>query len=277
VLASGMISSAQGLVEVPHLTGPVGLKQLAQGMQQVAMPDVVQQPLWIIPGVRNPLGTVDISNFEAMDMMRGEEVEVMGLIARLRLSGPAMFILPGSHTKLVNIDEHGRITGCATTIAGELLQVITQGTLISQSLQGGFADEFVPEMVRAGALAAQKTGLARACFGVRTLANFAQIARNDLANFLLGAVLSADLQALKNSSAIQMHPETPIVISGKKILRQTLELLLQEQNFFYGHRDVASDAQQADLAGFGALCVAGARGLTDPASLSFDTSPEENL
>lgn len=260
-LASGMITSAMGLIEVPHLVAPAGLAQLAQGMLCISMPEVFSQPLWLIPGVRNPVDPVGLHNHEAMDMMRGEETEAMGLLARLDLAGRAMLIMPGSHTKLVGIDERRCIAGCATTLAGELLQVITQGTLISQSLGADFAQTFSPEMVLAGAAAAQKTGLARACFSVRTLAQFTEVQRDERANFLLGAVLSGDVLALKNSSAIQMRPDTPIVISGKPMLRQALALLIQENGFFYGKRIVVSDTQQADLAGFGAITIAQARGL----------------
>ena len=225
------------------------------------MPDVFCQPLWLIPGVRNRVDPVGLHNHEAMDMMRGEETEAMGLLVRLDLTGPAMLIMPGSHTKLVSIDAQGRIASCATTLAGELLQVITQGTLISQSLGADFAHTLLPGMVLAGAHAAQTTGLARACFSVRTLALFTEVQREERANFLLGAVLCGDVLALKNSSAIQMRPDTPIVITGKRMLRQALDLLIGENGFFYGPRSVVNDEQQADLAGFGALAIAHARGL----------------
>lgn len=261
VLASGMITSAMGLHELPHLIAPVGLAALAQGMQRVDMPDVFAQPIWMIPGVRNQVEQVDLDNHEAMDMMRGEETEVIGLLERLDLQGRAMLIMPGSHTKLVSVDDKRQIVGCATTLAGELLQAITQHTLISQSLDHGFAEQLAPEMLLAGAAAAQQTGLARACFSVRTLGLFAKTGRDERANFLLGAVLSGDVLALKNSCAIHMLPDTPIVITGKPMLRQALALLIQASGFFYGKRIVVSDEQQADLAGFGALTIARARGL----------------
>lgn len=261
VLASGMITSSMGLLELPHLIAPVGIAQLAEGMRRVDMPEVCTQPLWLIPGVRNAVQQVGLHNHEAMDMMRGEETEVIGLLSRLGLEGRAMLIMPGSHTKLVSIDDEARIAGCASTIAGELLQVITQGTLISGSLDAMFAQSFLPDMVLAGAAAAQNTGLARACFNVRILAQFTEVQRNERANYLLGAVLSGDVLALKNSSAIQMRPDTRIVIIGKPLLRDALALLIAENGFFYGKRSVVSDEQQADLAGFGAIAIARARGL----------------
>jgi 2-dehydro-3-deoxygalactonokinase len=273
-LASGMITSAMGLIEIPHLSAPAGLDELAQGMVRIAMPEVFPLPLWLIPGVRNQVDQVGLHNHEAMDMMRGEETEVIGLLARLEVKGRAMLIMPGSHTKLVSVDERRQITGCATTLAGELLQVISKQTLISQAVESEFAETLVPDMILAGALAAQQTGLARACFSVRTLGQFGNTDRNQRANFLLGAVLSGDLLALKNSSAIHMRPDTPIIITGKPMLRQALALLIRENGFFYGKQIAVSDEQQADLAGFGAITIARARGLlAAPQQSSTDAPP----
>ena len=261
VVASGMITSPMGVQEVPHLPAPAGLAQLAKGMQSVSLPDVLDLPLWLIPGVRNQHGAIGLHNVEAMDMMRGEETEVVALLDRLQLQGAATLIMPGSHTKLVSVDEQRRILGCATTIAGELLQAISQHTLIRQSVDGEFAESLVPKMLLAGAAAAQKTGLARACFSVRTLGQFGAVERNERANFLMGAVLSGDLLALRNSSAVQMRPDTTLVITGKAMLRQALALLIEEHGFFYGKRIVVDDGQQANMAGHGALLIAAARGL----------------
>lgn len=261
VVASGMITSPMGVQEVPHLPAPAGLAQLAKGMQSVSLPDVLDLPLWLIPGVRNQHGAIGLHNVEAMDMMRGEETEVISLLDRLQLQGAATLIMPGSHTKLVSVDEQRRILGCATTIAGELLQAISQHTLIRQSVDGEFAESLVPKMLLAGAAAAQKTGLARACFSVRTLGQFGAVERNERANFLMGAVLSGDLLALRNSSAVQMRPDTTLVITGKAMLRQALALLIEEHGFFYGKRIVVDDGQQANMAGHGALLIAAARGL----------------
>jgi 2-dehydro-3-deoxygalactonokinase len=257
-VASGMITSNAGLHEVPHRLAPAGLQELAAGMVRADQPDLFAGPLWFVPGVRNRDGQVNLHNHESMDMVRGEETEIMGLHRRLQLRERAMFILPGSHTKLLSVDEDGRILGCATTIAGELLQAISEHTLVKQSVDG-FGKVLHAEQVRAGAATARKVGLARACFSVRILAMFSEVETDERASFLLGAVLADDLLALKNSSAIQMRPDTTIVICGKPMLRDALALLLEEQDFFYGKRIVVDDATQANLAGAGALALVSAR------------------
>ena len=185
-VASGMITSALGLHEVPHLTAPVGLDDLARGMVCVALPEVFAKPIWFIPGVRNDVAEIGLDNCEAMDMMRGEEVEVMGLLAHGDLAGPLMVILPGSHTKFISLDEHGRIIACATTLAGELLQTISQNTILAKSLNNKFADAINPDMLLAGAELAGRTGFGRACFSVRILDQFMPCDANDRSQFLAG-------------------------------------------------------------------------------------------
>ncbi len=261
VLGSGMISSNVGLFELPHVLAPAGLQQLARGMVSVNIPEVFSKPIWFVPGVRNVVDNIGLHNCEAMDMMRGEEVEVIGVIDQLGLTGPAMMVMPGSHSKFVCIDDKNRITGCVTTLAGELMYVITHNTILAQSLESSFATSINPEMLLAGAQSAQTIGLGRTCFNVRILDQFTIYERNDRANFLLGAILGADLLTLKNSTAIKMMPGTPTVICGKPVMKEALALLIQNDDYFSGKVTVVSDEMQTHLAGLGAIRVATARGL----------------
>ncbi len=266
VLGSGMISSNLGLFELPHVLAPAGIQQLARGMVSVTIPEVCSKPLWFVPGVRNVVENIGLHNCEAMDMMRGEEVEVMAVIQQLQLQGPAMLVLPGSHSKFVCLDDSNRITGCVTTLAGELMYVITHNTILAQSLEAQFATSIQPEMLLAGARSAQSIGLGRTCFNVRILDQFTIYERNDRANFLLGAILGADLLTLKNSSAIKMLPGTPVIVCGKPIMKEALALLIQHDDYFSGSITVLSNEIQAHLAGRGAIAVARARGLIKTSS-----------
>jgi 2-dehydro-3-deoxygalactonokinase len=116
-------------------------------------------------------------------------------------------------------------------------------------------------MLLAGAQSAQTIGLGRTCFNVRTLDQFTIYQRNDRANFLLGAILGADLLTLKNSTAIKMMPGTPVIICGKPIMKEALALLIQSDDYFSGKVTIVSNEMQEHLAGYGAIRVATARGL----------------
>ena len=234
ILASGMITSNVGLCEVPHVIAPAGTKELARGLTMSRMEAVVEQPIWFVPGIKNNVAAVDLSTYEAMDIMRGEEVETFGLIEQLKLQGPAIFVLPGSHSKFISIDADNRVTACLTTLAGELLDIITGHTILAGALGRSFAQEFDEPSLLEGARCAKRVGLGRACFSVRILELFSATNANQRANFLLGAVLATDLMALKNSSALRWIPDTPIVITGRRVIRQALQTLVHDDSSFQG-------------------------------------------
>ena len=261
IVASGMITSNVGLHEVPHLNAPAGIEDLAAGMVDAVVPEVADQPIWFIPGVKNSIGTVDIDNCEKMDIMRGEEVEAFGLIRRLGLREPAVFILPGSHTKFIIMDDRQRIAGCLTTMAGELLSVITNNTILANALQNSFVSSVDEQMVLKGAECARQVGLSRACFTVRILDQFTECVVEEKANFLLGAMIQTDLTALRYSRTFSVRPEMPVFITGKREMRTAFHAVLRQDNFFRGQLQAVGDEALEDVAGYGAMTVARARGI----------------
>lgn len=261
LIASGMITSNLGLHEVPHVEAPAGLKDLAAGMVSAVISEVAAKPIWFVPGVKNSLSGMAVAGYEAMDIMRGEEAEIVGILATLRLKGRVLFVLPGSHTKMASVDSEGRITGCVTTLAGELLEVITRQTILANSLDHAFASGLSETMLLAGAEQAGEVGLGRTCFTVRILDLFGGRPVNDRANFLLGAVLGTDVLAMKNSAALTVEPDMPVIIAGKKLLKEALAVLIRNDGFFRGEILMLDDSQYKDSAGFGALAIAKARGV----------------
>lgn len=261
IVASGMITSNVGLHEVPHLAAPVGIEELAAGMVDAVVPEVSDKPIWFIPGVKNNIGTVDIDNCEKMDIMRGEEVEVFGLVRKLAVREPAVFILPGSHTKFIIMDDRQRITGCLTTLAGELLSVITNNTILANALHNSFVGRVDEQMVLKGAECARQVGLSRACFTVRIIDQFTDCVVEEKANFLLGAIVETDLMALRCSRTFSVRPEMPVFIMGKRELREAFHVVLRQDHFFQGMLQPVDDEVLDDIAGFGALTVARERGI----------------
>ncbi|SCM71213.1 putative 2-dehydro-3-deoxygalactonokinase protein [uncultured Pleomorphomonas sp.] len=259
-LASGMITSNAGLREIPHLAAPAGKAELAAGMQAVELPGVCDRPIWLIPGVKSHGGGVGLDDCDAMDIMRGEETEAMGVLSALGIGGPAVLALPGSHAKFVGIDAAGRITGSMTTISGELLDAISRHTLIAGSVDHGFADEVEPEALLKGAAMGAKLGVARSAFLVRLLDLFGDLDRNGRASFLLGAVLAGDLAALKSGASLKGTAESRIIVAGKAGLRDALVALFTADRHFTGPVETVPDGIHS-VSALGAMEVARARGL----------------
>lgn len=198
-VASGMITSGLGLLEIPHLPAPVTAADLRRGMREQCFADIAPFPIAFIPGVRNLSGRVTLDNFSDMDMMRGEEVEAIGLYSLLGCTGPALFVLPGTHNKCVPMGAHGEILGCMTSVSGELLDAITHHTILADAVGHGFvkADEYDDVMAKEGAWECARSGLGRAAFAGRILNTLGAEDTARIRSYMLGAVLSLDVQAMR--------------------------------------------------------------------------------
>lgn len=221
-VASGMITSNMGLLEIPHVVAPAGAAELRAAMQEKVFEDIAPFPIAFIPGVRNFAGQVDLENFSEMDMMRGEEVEAVGLYKLLAPKGAAMFVLPGSHNKFVAMDAQGRIMGCMTSISGELLDAVTHHTILADAVGHSFvaADAYNAEMAKAGARESAVSGLGRAAFAGRILNTLGGKARSDIQSYLLGATLALDVQAMQAYIGDQENVEA--YVAGKAPVQQCM-------------------------------------------------------
>ncbi|CNH19892.1 2-dehydro-3-deoxygalactonokinase [Yersinia pekkanenii] len=253
IVASGMITSEVGLCHLPHLTVPVSLKTLARGTISKTLPEISPHPIWFIPGVKNSVADIGLHNYEMMDVMRGEEVETFGLLSQHKVDGPALIILPGSHSKFIHIDEKHQIVSSATTMAGELLDVLTNQTILANSLHHQFANELDIEYLLKGATACQQVGIARSCFSVRILDLFTAASTNQKANFLLGAALYSDLLAIKNSEALALQKNITVIISGKAIMKEALAVLIKQDASFTGEVILINEDPNSPFSGIGAI------------------------
>ena len=234
ILASGMITSNLGLYELPHVPAPAGAEELAKGSRLVLLQEVCPVPIRFLPGVKNTAGPVDYQNFESMDMMRGEEVEALAILDAYPQGVPYLLVLPGSHTKFVATDAMGRITGCLTTITGELLDCITNHTVIADAVGRRFAEEahYDRQILLRGFETAKRTGLGRGAFAARILNQFQEKDKGKIACFLLGAALESDVRSLRGSTALELSPDTRVIVSGKNPLRRAMADVLEYDGFF---------------------------------------------
>ena len=260
VYASGMITSNVGLVEIPHLVAPATREDFIKGVKSVRLPDVWPDPINFIPGLKNLGGGIAEDNVEAMDIMRGEETEVIALLDWFENGREYLFVLPGSHTKFITLDAGGRMTGCLTSLAGEILSALTNHTILADAVGRNFvgADSYRPRHMLAGYRTARETSLARAAFSTRIMNQFVTGDALDCANFLLGAVLQNDVAAVKTSKALTVSPRTRVVVAGKEPLRTALVDAFRHDGSFE-NAEAFSPPDGIVLSGYGAYLVARSR------------------
>jgi 2-dehydro-3-deoxygalactonokinase len=195
VVASGMLSSEAGLCQVPHVHAPAGIIELARSLDRCDLADITDRPLYFVPGVRTP-GGPGLAGWSEADVMRGEECETIGAWLALGMRGAAVFLWPGSHTKLVALDRQGRIVRSHTTLAGELTAALAHHTILAASLPESLPDKPDAHALAAGARLVEREGLGRAAFLVRIADLTRTLDPAERASFLVGAVLADDVAHL---------------------------------------------------------------------------------
>ena len=214
IIASGMITSEGGLVSVPHLNAPCGLQELALNLFETKIEDVCNIPFAFIRGVK-----INGEDYSVTDMMRGEETELYGLVDTPYQK--TLYLLPGSHNKLILTDEMSRISSFETTLTGEMIFALSKSTILGGSvdLDNSDIDE---EYLKKGYLLALEKGINSALFKVRILDKVFSESSQKVYSFFLGAVLSGEIQNILRKSADK------IVIGGKSVLKKAICLLLGE-------------------------------------------------
>lgn len=261
IYASGMITANVGLYEVPHLAAPAGRDDFVAAVKTVELPEVAPLPIHFIPGLKNMADGITADNVEGMDIMRGEEAEVIALLEWLPGGREYVFVLPGSHTKIVMVDKAGRMIGCLTSLAGEILDLLTNQSILADAVKHSFVSEgdFDAETMLAGFRIARETSLTRAAFTTRIMSQFVTRAPAAAANFLLGAVLEGDVAAVRGSRALRVSPDATVVVAGREPLRSALARVFGEDGFFREVRTFTAPDGMVSSA-FGAYLVARARG-----------------
>ncbi|MFG1239037.1 2-dehydro-3-deoxygalactonokinase [Xanthobacter autotrophicus DSM 597] len=185
VLLSGMVGSRQGWMEAPYARCPAGLPDLAAALAEVpAQPGF--GPIAIVPGVLK-------DDDKAPDVIRGEEVEVLGALARLGISD-GLFVLPGTHSKWVRV-EAGRITTFATYMTGEVFAALRGHTILGRMMEeGAFSAAGFRRGVDAAAALEGPGALLGRLFSLRALGLTGRLAGADSADMLSGLLIGAELR-----------------------------------------------------------------------------------
>jgi 2-dehydro-3-deoxygalactonokinase len=192
--AAGMIGAPQGLREVPHVPAPAGLAELAAGMARVDLPGGLH--LSIVPGVRFGRERATIADVGDTDVVRGEEILCLGLHSEGLLPRNGTIVNLGSHWKRLSLDGDARLAESISCLSGELLQAVSQHTILASALPDTLDGALDPEMVDAGAEVAAREGLGRALYCVRLMSVRAGADAQACRAFLVGAVLGSDLPVL---------------------------------------------------------------------------------
>ncbi len=238
--AAGMIGSQVGWESVPYLNCPASAGELASGLQRVS---IGGHEVALVPGLscRRSDGTPDV--------MRGEEIEILGVLCRYvnEVFPKSMtIVLPGTHTKWARV-EQGRIVEFFTAMSGELFDRLSEAGLLSSVLSGpgDFNASFSAGLARGRS---GKLGLGTSIFSVRASLMHGDIqSGEDAASLLRGLLIGSEIGDACMLSCFDLGE--PVKLVGNSQLTTLYTHALAEE----GCQCVTIDADAAAAAGFAAI------------------------
>jgi 2-dehydro-3-deoxygalactonokinase len=225
VIGAGMLTSALGLKEIPHISGVVGPNELCEHVVTCSFPDVTKLPFLLIPGVKT--GTAGSQPWEVgeTDVIRGEETLCVGLHARGIIRERSTLINLGSHWKAILIGPDGQIERCSTDLSGEMIFAIQTQTILADAVLPGRPEHLDEAWIRYGIAEERLAGLARTLFCVRLLDLDGRSSARQRLSYMVGAFVSQTLSALMRTGMLQKR----VILCGTPGVARAWAIALREQ------------------------------------------------
>lgn len=178
VLAAGMVGANIGWSDAGYVPTPGGLDELAAAA--VSADDGV----WLIPGMSH-------CEDGRGDVMRGEEVQLLGAVVGGLAPADALLCQPGTHCKWVRM-RGGAVAGFTTALTGELFALLKTHGLLAAELTAPVADG---DAFRQGVEDARDGDLLARLFGIRASSVLGLRAREGQASYASGLLIGSDVAA----------------------------------------------------------------------------------
>ena len=187
MIISGMGSSGIGLRELPYADIPFNTNGHSLFVDKIDSL-IIPHPIYLISGVKS-----------ATDVIRGEEVQIVGLLSDKDLEQTVLFILPGTHSKHM-MAQKGMVTNFKTYMTGEIFQVIQQHTILKDSIEFGELHEAELKSFEEGVLTATDgSSVLNSLFKIRTNTLFNEKTKTENFFYLSGLLIGDELKTLKTS------------------------------------------------------------------------------
>jgi len=229
LLMAGMVGSNRGWEEARYVPCPAGLGDLAGHLRWVA-PDIA-----IVPGV-------SFSDAGRADVMRGEEVQILGAYAAGMIAADATICHPGTHNKWVRL-EGGRIASFRTIMTGEIFNLLREHSILADLLEApAEAGAAFEAGVRHGL---EHDDLTAELFAVRARSLLGKARREDAPSYASGLLIGTDIRiglrdAGEGEIAVMGRPElTGLFAAALKVADRDAREIDGEAAFLAGIRALA--------------------------------------
>lgn len=224
LLLAGMIGSNRGWVEAKYVPCPAGADDLARALA------------W--PGEREAIvpGVCYLADGRA-DVMRGEEVQLVGAVAAGEIPEDALVCHPGTHNKWVTV-KSGRIAAFRTVMTGELYSLLKTHSILADLLE---RDALPDDAFRRGARhSLANPDLPAELFAVRARVLLGQAPAAEAASYTSGVLIGTDVR-------IGLADAAPgeVLVMGRPELTRLYAAAIEEA----GRRAIELDGEQSFVSG----------------------------
>jgi len=183
MLLAGMVGSNIGWQVAPYVAAPAGVAELAAGLLWI------DDRTAIVPGISTLVGG-------RPDVMRGEEVQLLGAVAAGLVPADSLLAQPGTHCKWVEM-QGGKVVDFVTAMTGELFALLRKHGLLASQLAG---DVTLGAAFREGVEDGKRQDLAASLFGIRAAKMLGRRDDADAASYASGLLIGTDVAARLASS-----------------------------------------------------------------------------
>ena len=229
LLLAGMVGSNRGWIEAPYVPCPASLDSLAAA---IVWPEEGRTA--IVPGV-------SFVDPDEADVMRGEEVQLLGALAAGLVPRDCLVCHPGTHNKWARL-VGGRIERFRTVMTGEIFNLLRESSILSDLLSGpAEADGAFEQGVRRGL---SDECLTSELFKIRARVLLGEAEAADAPSFGSGLLIGEDVRA-----GLHEGEDEEVVVMG----RPELTRLYAQALLVAGRRPREVDGEEAFLAGANAI------------------------
>jgi 2-dehydro-3-deoxygalactonokinase len=225
LLMAGMIGSNRGWIEAPYVTCPAGIGELAERL------------IWAEEGRTAIVPGLSYLADERADVMRGEEVQILGAVAAGMVPENCLICHPGTHNKWIDVVE-SCIVDFRTVMTGEIFSLLKERSILADllSLPAATGEAFHAGVRRGLA----NDGLTAELFSVRARVLLDQAKREEAASFTSGLLIGADIRV-----GLRAAPEAEVIVMGRPELTGLYAAALVEA----GQEAREVDGEETFLAG----------------------------
>jgi 2-dehydro-3-deoxygalactonokinase len=224
LLMAGMVGSNRGWVEAPYVPCPAGLDELSGKLAWAGEREA------IVPGL-------SYVGDDRADVMRGEEVQLLGAIASGEVEPNGLICHPGTHNKWCDL-RRGKVHSFQTVMTGELFSLLKEHSILGDLLGG---DVEPNDVFRAGAhKGLYDEALPADLFGIRAGVLLGQRKREEAAPYASGLLIGTDVRI-----GLATPVATEITVMGRPELTHLYAAAIEVA----GRTAIEVDGEKSFLAG----------------------------